>query len=380
MYIPPWPGLHLSQWAGSDAEPQPLPFPLSLPSAGYFVAARYAIYQLFRRLVARDPRPVLVPDYHHGNEVRAIGAAGVPIRFYSIGDGLQPDLNELTALCRDGASALYTIHYLGWPQPVRELRKLCDEFRIPLVEDCALSLLSMLGDKPLGSFGDYSVFCLYKTVPVPNGGILVRNRASLPEISGLPLRKCPAASVAGRTAELMLETARSRANGVGKGLFSVKRALGAMLRGARGNNNGVHVGDTGFNIAHADIAASSLTRFLLPRFAFAEIRRRRRANYERLARLLAGRTQLPVPALAEGICPLFLPVLVSDKRSAAERLWQRGIGAIEFWNGDGSEVPKNGSSRAAFFRAHVLEVPIHQDVSPAQLEHIAREVLRLDLL
>src|SRR5258707_687338 len=41
-----------------------------------------------------------------------------------------------------------------------------------------------LGRDPLGSFGDVGIFCLYKTLPVPNGGALLvaeglRDRMSL---------------------------------------------------------------------------------------------------------------------------------------------------------------------------------------------------------
>src|SRR5262245_42829462 len=41
-----------------------------------------------------------------------------------------------------------------------------------LVEDCALSLYSRdPSGRWLGSTGDLSIFCLYKTLPVPHGGV-----------------------------------------------------------------------------------------------------------------------------------------------------------------------------------------------------------------
>ena len=43
----------------------------------------------------------------------------------------------------------------------------------------ALSLLSEPDGEPLGSFGDWSIFCLYKTLPVPNGALLVQNAMPL---------------------------------------------------------------------------------------------------------------------------------------------------------------------------------------------------------
>ena len=39
---------------------------------------------------------VLVPDYHNGNEVQAIRAAGVTVRFYRVGRNLEVDLEHLT--------------------------------------------------------------------------------------------------------------------------------------------------------------------------------------------------------------------------------------------------------------------------------------------
>jgi hypothetical protein len=76
---------------------------------------------------------------------------------------------------------------------------------------------------------------------------------------------------------------------------------------------------------------------------------------------------------------LFFPILVQDKRSAAEALWRRGIGAVEFWNAGGPLALNEGGADAKYLRAHVLELPIHQDVTESQVEYIADQVLRLEL-
>jgi len=107
--------------------------------------------------------------------------------YYSIDRNLQPDLDQLSLLARAGARALYVIHFIGWPQPMNRILELCRTAGLILVEDCALSLLSQTDGRPLGSFGDYSVFCLYKTLPVPNGGLLVQNNSNLPTIAPLQL-------------------------------------------------------------------------------------------------------------------------------------------------------------------------------------------------
>jgi len=348
-----------------------MPYPLNTAHALSFYVARSGIYHLFRALGFNQGDIVLVPDYHSGNEVSAIRAAGATIVYYPILRNLEPDLEALSRLAKLSPRVIYVIHYLGWPQPMKEIEALCRERGSLLIEDCALSLLSETDERPLGSFGDYSVFCLYKTLPVPNGGLLVQNRNLLGDLADLELERCPRAAAAGRSAELALEAVRSRSDGIGKVLFGVKRAFGQMLRAARVRQ--VPVGNIGWNVADVNIAMSSISNTVMGGLEYDEIRRRRRENFVLLQRRLEGRATMLRKDLKEGVCPLFFPILVEDKHAAARALWQRGIGAVEFWNeGD-------GGTDARYLRAHVLELPIHQDVTRSQVEYIADQVLRLEL-
>jgi dTDP-4-amino-4,6-dideoxygalactose transaminase len=339
--------------------------------------ARSGIYHLFRALRFKKGDIVLVPDYHSGNEVSAIRAAGASIVYYPILRNLEPDLDALTRLARLNPRAIYVIHYLGWPQPLKEIQALCRERGSLLIEDCALSLLSETDDRPLGSFGDYSVFCLYKTLPVPNGGLLVQNRNVLPALAELELEPCPRTAGAGRSAELALEALRSRSDRIGKALFGIKRAVGRMLRSA--DVRQVPVGNIGWNVADVNIAMSPLSNTVMGRLQYDEIRRKRRENFLLMRQRLEGRVTMLRRDLKEGVCPLFFPILVQDKHAAAQALWQQGIGAVEFWNDGDPRANCDGGTDAQYLRAHVLELPIHQDVTPSQVEYIADQVLRLNL-
>src|SRR5436190_3518388 len=175
MYIPVLPGLSPAYFLKRTFTER-MPFPLDRSNSVYFYVARNGIYHLMRSLSIQSGGSVLAPDYYHGNEIRAIRAAGAAIQHYPIKKNLELDLDVLYRLCKSGPRVLYITHFIGWPQPIKEIQQICHEFEITLVEDCALSFMSAVDDRPLGSFGDYSVFCLYKTVPVPNGGVLVQNR------------------------------------------------------------------------------------------------------------------------------------------------------------------------------------------------------------
>lgn len=376
MYVSSSPGLSLLALVQSTSE-RSLPFPLNSENRLSFCVARSGIYHLFRALRFAKGESVLVPDYHSGNEVSAIRAAGASIVYYPVLRNLEPDLEVLSRLAKSNPRVIYVIHYLGWPQPLREIEELCREHGSILVEDCALSLLSDIDGQALGSFGDYSVFCLYKTLPVPNGGLLVQNRNILRDLSELELEQCPRAAEAGRSAELVLEAFRSRCDGIGSVLSGMKHAFGQLMRAAKVRH--VPVGNIGWNIADVNIAMSSVSTTVMGGLDYDQIRHRRRENYLLMQSRLDGRVTMLRDDLKSGVCPLFFPILVQDKRSAAEALWKRGIGAVEFWNDEGSLASSSSGAGAKFLRAHVLELPIHQDVTRSQVEYITDQVLRLEL-
>jgi dTDP-4-amino-4,6-dideoxygalactose transaminase len=376
MYVSSWPGMTLRELFPHHSDRR-LPFPLSTENRLSFYVARSGIYHLFRALGFNQGDVVLVPDYHSGNEVAAIRAAGASIVYYPIRRNLEPDLDKLADLARLRPRVVYVIHYLGWPQPMREIAEIFRECGSVVIEDCALSLLSESEGRPLGSFGDYSVFCLYKTLPVPNGGLLVQNRELLPPLAALELQRCPRASLAGRSAELLLEALRTRSNGVGKALFDIKRAVGRTLRAVRMPQ--VPVGDIGWNLANVNIAMSGFCNSLMQGLDYDSIRRRRRENFLLLRERLAGQVAMPREDLPEGVCPLFFPILVQDKHEAAKALWNQGIGAVEFWNGKAAAANGEHRSDAQYLRDHVLELPIHQDVATPHVHYIADQIERLRL-
>jgi perosamine synthetase len=373
MFIPAWPALHLNHLVGPPVE-RPLGFPLTAPGAMHFYVARGAIYHLLRAL---GGGPVLAPAYHHGNEVRALRAAGADVRFYNVNRRWEPDLDQIDRLCRPPVRALFVIHYLGWPQPVAELAALCRARGVALVEDCALALLSESGNRPLGTFGDYAVYCLYKTLPVPNGGVLV-SRGPLPGVMrALELRPCDRTSLAGRSAELMLARWRGRWHGVGRALYGLKRAAGRGLSAAGVRR--VPVGDQGFEMRDMHLGMSSLSWEVARRCDPEEIRRRRRANYGLMLELLGGRVAAVKETLEDGVCPLFFPLLVADKAEAVRRLAERGVDAVPFWNQGDPAASGRAFSEERFLREHVLELPVHQDLTPGQVEYMAAQVLGLRL-
>jgi dTDP-4-amino-4,6-dideoxygalactose transaminase len=183
--------------------------------------------------------------------------------------------------------------------------------------------------------------------------------------------------VLGRTAELMVQRIRGRANGVGAALQVLKRSMGraaGALDVRRAN-----VGDIGFNLDEVNLAMSRVSERLLARFDYLEIRRRRVENYRLLAERLRGEAMSLFADVPDRVCPLFFPVVVRDKHQAAEQLRARGVDALEFWNDSCEPGGHEMGPDARFLRQHVLELPIHQDLTLRHIEHIAQQMRCLNL-
>jgi perosamine synthetase len=384
MFIPTFQGLTatdfvLSASGGTTARR----YPFDVPHLTFY-RARNAIYHLFRVLKSSNERlTVLVPDYNSGNEVLALEAAGATIRYYPVGPDGQADVAEVERLCAEHhPDVLYVIHYLGWPQPIRQFSDLARRRGMWLVEDCALALLSDAGDQPLGSFGHFSIFCLYKTLPLPNGACLAENGEHLAALDEISQRQAGLPSVLGRTAELMVRNIRSRSDSLGAAMDSMKRAAGRAV-GAMDVPR-AKIGDIGFNLEDVDLAMSEISSRLLKRLDFEDVRNRRIANYRRLAKQLAGLVTPLHDDLPLGVCPLLFPILVEDKQETAEALRGSGVDVLEFWNHGADEadlvqkeMPRESS--ATYLRQHVLGLPIHQDLTDRHIDYVAEQVGRLNL-
>src|SRR5215475_7022015 len=346
-------------------------FPFEAHDARYFYRARNAIYYLFLALTERRRRvTVLMPDYNSGNEVRAIRSAGASIVYCPVGRDMRMNPDEVERLCDiHHPDVLYVIHYAGWPQPISTLVDLCRRREMLVIEDCALALLSETVGRPLGSFGDWSIFCLYKTLPLPNGAILVQNTDREEPLPVVRLRPAGAPSTVGRMLELFVQRARMRLGATGNALSMAKRGAGKLASAI--NVDRANVGDIGFDIDQVDLAISDISLRLLDRVDLAGVRRRRIANYQTLSRQLGGRVSRPLPDPDSGVCPLFFPILVPNKCAAVNGLARRGIEALQFWNDSVEPGGKEMSPNARFLREHVLELPLHQDLTERHMTYLA---------
>jgi len=355
----------------------PLVFPFDQPGLRFRYFCRNAVWDAAQLLGLRGKK-VLMPAYHHGVELETLLAAGVTPVFFRVDGQMRADFDDARAKAQ-GAAALYVIHYAGFPQDMAAARQLAAELGVPLVEDCALALLSADEEKPLGSFGDLSLFCFYKTIPVPNGGALLargdfaRKLSQLEEVAAPPL-----ASTASHLCGSLLSNLELRAGEVGR------RARQALREASRWMVSRAHVqrvstGTQHFNLGDVKLGMSAASHVIARNQDFAGIVERRRRNYFLLYAMLRDVAPPVTGELKPGVCPLFYPMPVDDKAGAMARLLARGVETVDFWRVRHPAVPAGAFPEVDGLRERVLELPVHQDLSPADAEHVAtcvRELLK----
>ena len=356
----------------SPLRPERAPgFPLTARRLVPFYFARNAVFHAVR-LLGLAGREVLVPAYHHGVEIAALVAAGAVPRFVRVDARMRLDLDHLADAAGPRTGAIYVIHYAGMPQPMDEIRAVARRRGLPVVEDCALALYSAEGGRPLGSTGEIAVFCFYKTVPVPNGGALVVNdpgvRGALPRAVAPPLPSTLSHAVGS-----LLSNLAYRAGEPGRRVRAAARRTAQLVRDASGLAP-VSTGTSRFDPAAVHLGMSGLSRRILGRVDPEAVVAVRRRNYYLLLGSLRGVAEPVFPELPAGACPLFYPLVCDDKARVQARLAAAGIETVDFWRTGHPLCAAADFPDVARLREQVLELPIHQDLGPGEMAHVARAV------
>lgn len=322
-----------------------LPFPLAEPACRLFAMARHGLWAGALALGLGPGDIVLTPAYHHGSEIEALVRAGLACRFYEPTPALAPDDAELETLLGPRVRALLLVHALGFPQDSPRWRRWCDQRGLLLIEDGAQTWLARIGDRPVGSWGDLSLFSLHKTLGVPDGAAVVwrEDAAGVGPTGGT-----------GSRAWWWVKTSPP---------VDWLRARLVPPRPYRPLED--------FALGDPTRPPSSATTFLLPRLARPDIPGERRANYEWLRRELAGHVRPLFDDVPAGASPMVFPIEVADKTAALDALTQQGVRALDFWSVPHPLLPVERFPRTAARRARVVGLPVHQDLRPRDLARVA---------
>lgn len=387
-YISGRPSFHLRD-VFSTNDRQESVFPLYQKRCYFFFSARYALASGVEALGISTDDTVLLPSYNCGVEIDPILRLGIRPVFYKIGKDLLVDLDDLLNKITSRVKAILVTHFLGFPQPIDQIKKICVERNLFLIEDCAHAFLSANNEHHLGSYGDIAIFSLLKTLPVPNGGVLILNNDSL---------SCRTQSVKPSlfstffyAAELLKYktwgTNRSIKVNLIKFLYDGSHIslsfIRFLLAGLRKyiHPKGLYLVQPDSYFFVEDLCSwgiSRLSRKIINGTDFENIKAIRRKNFEYLLNhfLKNGRGTLPFHELPPGVCPLFFPIILesAEQREMLYRtLKGRGVVTHPWWDRFHPGVPWDEFPDAVYLKKRLFGLPIHQDLTLKHLDLVINE-------
>ncbi|MFE0801456.1 DegT/DnrJ/EryC1/StrS family aminotransferase [Streptomyces sp. NPDC058812] len=138
----------------------------------YVPSCRFGLYAALRHWCPPGGR-VLMSPVNDDVVFFVVLAAGLrPVQAPLNPSDASIDIDAVPEEVWGSLSAVVTTNLYGNPDPAPGLRARCDALGIPLFEDAAHAIGSEVGGRPVGAWGDASVFSLSKHVGAKAGGIL----------------------------------------------------------------------------------------------------------------------------------------------------------------------------------------------------------------
>jgi len=332
---------------------------------------------------------ILLPSYNCGVEIDPILNLGADPVFYRITKNLLVDIDDLFEKMTGKVKAILVTHFLGFPQPIDKIKEICVKKNLYLIEDCAHALLSTPNGKPLGSYGDISIFSLLKTLPVPNGGLLVTNNGKINRthsskkpnsfVTAFYAAELLKKKTAGNNNFLKEHALSILFNSVYYSLFSTRLVLAGFRKYL--NPRGLYLVKPDSYLFVEGLRSwgiSGLSHRIINKTDLEQIREARRRNFEYLLDYFIKNERgiLPFKELPLGVCPLFFPIILesAEKRGKLyETLKNRGVTTHPWWDRFHPAVPWDEFPDAVYLKTRLFGFPVHQDLTLKHLDHVIEE-------
>ena len=354
--------------------------PLEQDSRQYFFNwARNGLYHCLRAAKIQPDDTVLVPSYVCKVVPEAVQGFGAKVVYYRVTRQCGADFSDLESKLDSRTRALIAVHYFGFPQMAEDLRAFCNRRGLYFIEDCAHVLSSEHRGKPLGSFGDASVFSLRKFFPTFDGGKLVLNgpqgKLDLTWVVESRLYSLKAAKDLvdqwmAHSAHAIFRIPFTYLSSLARGLFSVLKSKPGSLALAVEKTN------ASFDLQLVNYPMSRLSSLVYAHSNVAKVVSRRRENYQLLSRellSLAG-VRFLFSDLPVGVCPWVLPVIFDGIEDACGKLREAGIPAVDWQGVRPNDLQLDAFPDADWLYRNVVFLPVHQNLTAEDLICITRVV------
>ncbi len=127
---------------------------------------------------------VIVPSLTYVAAANAITYTGAQAVFVDcLTTTWQMNIDDVRRVISSRTKAILAVHLYGLPCDLDALKRVCDEFGLLLIEDCAEAIGTRYMGRHVGCFGDVSCFSFFgnKTITTGEGGMIATSSPSIAE-------------------------------------------------------------------------------------------------------------------------------------------------------------------------------------------------------
>jgi dTDP-4-amino-4,6-dideoxygalactose transaminase len=143
-----------------------------------FSFGRNGLYALLRGLGFGKGKgdEIIMPAFTCSSLSETVKMCGCKPIFVDVNETFTIDEKLVEQKISSRTRAIFVIHTYGNPARIDRIKRIARKNNVVLIEDCAHAIGSRYKNRPLGSFGDYSLFSLNKQMVNFSGGLIASNR------------------------------------------------------------------------------------------------------------------------------------------------------------------------------------------------------------
>lgn len=342
----------------------------------YFTAARYALLHALKEIDAKKNDEILIPAYHCEAMIHPVLDAGcIPI-FYKIKENFSTDIEDLEKLITIKSKAIIAVNYFGFIQNIKDVRKICNNNNLTLIEDCAHSLFGSSNGITVGQTGDYTIGSTKKFFPVAQGGILTCNKDNLKTINHKKIDIKSEIRFIYNTIRKSIEYGRLW-------IFKPIIFIFEKLRFSppqetsritvKEFENMAHTHNE-FSIHEATKQPTRLSILLEKALSHHHIFIKRRENYNFLVKKLQKipHILIPIPKISSEEVPYMLPIIIENLKNIFPQIEESAIPFQRFGQFLWKDAQRCHVSQK--FSRTMLQLPCHQALSEVELQGIVDKI------
>jgi perosamine synthetase len=305
--------------------------------------------------------------------------ANLKVAYYGIDGRGHPNLTTIDEKSVNEAKAMLVSHYFGIAHSLADVRQWCNERGIVLIEDCAHSFFGWAGERPVGTWGDFSTASLSKFLPVPEGGVLASARRPLTDTNLVrqPLR----AQIKGFIDALEFSIQHGGFRGINWALTpflklkNVRRLTMPEQISTEEPESTILMRDCDMGrIQIKPLWISQLLDVILPRGRVITRRREHFLAYGKCFSEITGATPIFSSLPADAV-PYVFPLWVNDPDPLYKELRARRLPVFR-WDRIWPGTTKIAGDIGPLWSHHILQLLCHQDISDGDIEKTVLTITR----